>query len=151
MLAAPRGRSNDYYLMIVEQLSGEKPCWKEHGKAPIEVDPLLMTFDYSGICTRNADSNAYSIRMNDRDLGLEYSLRVVKQGEDLTLMGYSNQDLTAPPIEIGRTFGISQTGFTRIVLNPEWRLTRRTYEQKPLGHIYLTSDGPMAGDAAERG
>ena len=143
-MAAPRGLSGDYYLMIVEQQTDARACWQERGTAPIEVDPLLLTFDFSSICGRKSDSNAYSIRMDDVDLGLNYSLRVVPEGNELLLRGYSNVDFTAPPIEIGRTYGVSSTGYTRIVLNPGWRLTRRVYGDRALGHIYLTNDLPLS-------
>lgn len=145
VMAAPRGLTGDFYLMIVEQQSDQQACWAENGTAPIEVDPLLLTFDYSGICSRMADSNAYSIRMADDDLGLNYSLRVVPQDGELMLRGYANNDFSAAPLEIGRTHGVSSTGFTRFVLNPGWRLTRRVYEDRELGHIYLTSDLPLDG------
>ena len=144
VMAVPRGKTGDYLLMIVEQKSDTQACWNESGTAPIEVDPLLMTFDFTGICSRMADSNAYSIRMNDSDLGLNYSIRVAKENGELLLRGYSNSDYSAPPIEIGRTYGVSSTGYTRFVLNPGWRLTRRVYGDKQLGHIYLTSDLPLA-------
>ena len=151
VMAAPRGLTSDFFLMIVEQQSDEQACWQENGTAPIEVDPLLLTFDYTGICSRMADSNAYSIRMADNDLGLNYSLRVVPQDGELMLRGYANNDFSAPPIEIARTYGVSSTGFTRFVLNPGWRLTRRVFEDRELGHIYLTSDLPLgAGDPISR-
>ncbi|MEO0941769.1 MAG: DUF3747 domain-containing protein [Cyanobacteria bacterium J06642_12] len=151
VMAAPRGLTGDYFLMIVEQQSEDQACWQENGTAPIEVDPLLLTFDYTGICSRMADSNAYSIRMADNDLGLNYSLRVVPQDGELMLRGYANNDFSAPPIEIARTYGVSNTGFTRFVLNPGWRLTRRVFEERELGHIYLTSDLPLgAGDTVSQ-
>lgn len=151
VMAAPRGLTGDFFLMIVEQQSNAQACWQENGTAPIEVDPLLLTFDYSGICGRMADSNAYSIRMADNDLGLNYSLRVVPQDGELLLRGYANNDFSAAPIEIARTYGVSNTGFTRFVLNPGWRLTRRVFEERELGHIYLTSDLPLgASDPISR-
>ena len=148
VMAAPRGLTGDFFLMIVEQQSDEQACWQENGTAPIEVDPLLLTFDYTGICGRMADSNAYSIRMADNDLGLNYSLRVVPQDGELLLRGYANNDFSAPPIEIARTYGVSNTGFTRFVFNPGWRLTRRMFEERELGHIYLTSDLPLGASDA---
>ena len=144
VMAAPRGLSGDFYLMIVEQQTDDRACWQERGTAPIEVDPLLLTFDFTSICGRKADSNAYSIRMNDVDLGLNYSLRVVPEGEELFLRAYSNLNFSDPPIEIGRTYGISATGYTRIIFEPGWRLTRRTYEGSALGHIYITNDLPVS-------
>ena len=143
VMAAPRGLSGDYFLMIVEQQTDDRACWQERGNAPVEVDALLLTFDFTRICGRKSDSNAYSVRMADVDLGLNYSLRVVPEGEELFLRAYSNLDFNAPPIEIGRTNGISETGYTRILFEPGWRLTRRVYDGRALGHIYITSDSPL--------
>jgi len=138
-VAAPYG-NNQHQLLIIEQISKKQLCWSESGSNPVNVEPLLLKFDFTGICGRSTDSNGYSIRMNGEDLGLEYLLRVVKRDGDLVLVGSNRRNLSAPPIEIGRTNGVSD-GFGKIVLNPGWRLTRRTYQGKPLGHIYITSDG----------
>jgi hypothetical protein len=101
-----------------------------------------LNFDFTGICGRSTDSNGYSIRMNGEDLGLDYLLRVVERDGDLVLVGSNRRNLAAPTIEIGRTQGISN-GFQKIVLNQGWRLTRRTYQGKALGHIYITSDSSV--------
>lgn len=137
-IAAPRG-SSDYQLLIVEQLSDKQACWSESGTNPIVVEPLLLKFDFTGICGRSTDSNGYSIRMADQDLGLQYRLSIVKRDGDLVLVGVSDKDPKAPPIEIGRTNGIS-SGFSKIVLQPDWRFTKRTFNDKVLGHVYLSSN-----------
>jgi hypothetical protein len=51
------------------------------------------------------------------------------------LLGIPNQ--TGSPIEVGRTHGLNP-GFLKIVLNPGWRFTKRTYNGKKLGHIYFS-------------
>lgn len=137
-IAAPLG-SSDYQLLIVEQLSDKQPCWSESGANPVLVEPLLLKFDFTGICGRSTDSNGYSIRMADQDLGLHYRLSIVKRDGDLVLVGISNKDRNAPPIEVGRTNGIHE-GFSKIVLEPGWQFTKRTFNDKTLGHVYLSSN-----------
>ena len=136
-VAAPFG-DNQYQLLIIEQLSRQRDCWRERGNNPVTVEPLLLNFDFTGICSRNTDSNGYSIRMEEQDLGLDYLLRIVKRDGELVLVGTNRVNRNAPEIEIGSTRGMG-SGFQKIFLNPEWRLTRRTYQGKALGHIYLTS------------
>jgi len=135
-IAAPAGHSHQ--LLILEQLNSRRPCWSESGQAPVEVDPLLVDFDFTGICGRSTDSNGYSLRVNGQDLGLKYRLRLVKRANDLVLVA-SPFDRRSPNLEIGRTNGLPQT-FGKIFLNPGWRMTKRTYKGQTLGHIYLTHD-----------
>jgi hypothetical protein len=138
LVAAPYG-TNQHQLLIIEQISTKRACWNESGSNPAMVEPLLLNFDFTGTCGRSTDSNGYSIRMKGEDLGLDYILRIEERNGDLVLLGSNRRDLTAPAIEIGRTGG-NGNGFKKIVLNPGWRLTRRTYQGKPLGHLYLTTD-----------
>ncbi len=137
-VAAPFG-NNQHQLLIIEQVSNRKPCWSESGSSPVTIEPLLLNFDFTGICGRSTDSNGYSIRMNGQDLGLDYLLRIVERNGELVLVGTHRTDRKAPDIEIGRTRGMG-SGFDKIFLDPGWRLTRRTYQGKALGHIYLTTD-----------
>ena len=141
-VAAPFG-SNQHQLLIIEQISNRKPCWSENGSSPVTVEPLLLNFDFTGICGRSTDSNGYSIRMNGQDFGLDYLLRIVERNGELVLVGTHRTDRKAPEIEIGRTRGMG-SGFDKIFLDPGWRLTRRTYQGKALGHIYLTTDSTNA-------
>jgi hypothetical protein len=137
-VAAPFGE-NKYQLLIVEQVSSKRPCWSESGSNPIQVEPLLLNFDFTGICDRKTDSNGYSIRMNGQDLGLDYIVRIVERNGELVLVGTPRVDRRAPEIEIGSTKGHG-SGFEKIILNPGWRFARRVYQGKPLGHIYLVTD-----------
>lgn len=146
-VAAPYG-NNQHQLLIIEQLSNRQRCWRESGSNPVTVEPLLLNFDFTGICGRSTDSNGYSIRMKGEDLGLDYILRIVERNGDLVLLGTSRVNRNAPEIEIGRSKGITN-GFVKIFLNSGWRFTKRTYQGKPLGHIYITTDSsaPIASES----
>lgn len=138
-IASPVGGGRSHQLLILEQVSNSRACWDEVGNAPVEIDPLLLSFDFTGICNRSTDSNGYSIRMNGTDLGVQYSLRVTQQNGDMLLVGVPFQG-QGETLEIGRTNGIT-TNFAKITLNEGWRFTKRTYEGRTLGHVYLTYDG----------
>lgn len=140
ILVAASRNLNDHQFLILEQISDEQACWAESGEAPTTVEPLLLNFDFTGICGRSIDSNGYSLRVDNRDLALDYSLGVRRRGNDLILVAISNSDYNAAPIEIGRSYGISPQGYSKIQLNSGWRLARRSYEDTILGHIYITSD-----------
>ncbi len=137
-IAVPRVGSTPQ-LVILEQISDSQPCWKESGTTPVTVEPLLLKFDFTGICRRSTDTNGYSIRMADQDMGLLYKLKLVRDNDELVLVGISNTDPNAAVVKIGKTHGISP-GLTKIVLEPGWRFTKRTSNGQTLGHVYLTSD-----------
>lgn len=141
VVAVPR--QDDYYsLLLIEQLSSNKDCWKESGSSPTQIEPLLLNFDFSGICGRSTDSNGYSIRQAGQDMALQYRLSVQKRQDDVVLLGMPSGGQQGGSVEIGRTRGF-ESGFLKIKLNPGWRLTKRTYQGKTLGHIYLTTDQPL--------
>ncbi|HIK56667.1 MAG TPA: DUF3747 domain-containing protein [Synechococcales cyanobacterium M55_K2018_004] len=140
-IAVPRS-GNLFSLIILEQIAASPQCWAESGSNPVIVDPLLVNFDFTGICGRATDSNGYSIRANGRDLGMRYSLRLVPRNGELFLMGMPN-DNALPRLEIGRANGLSTTSPVRIMLNPGWRFTRRTLENRVLGHVYVTYEGTL--------
>ncbi len=135
VVAAPLS-GNRYQLVILQQLSNKRACWAENGSS---VKPLLLDFDFTGICGRFTDSNGYSMRQAGVDLGAQYNFDIVQRGNQLVLLGTKSRDFNAQPIELGRSNGIGQ-GFTKINLDSNWRLAKRTYNGKALGHIYLTTD-----------
>jgi len=136
-MAVPRAYG--YSLVIVEQVSNSTPCWSESGSNPIQVDPLLLNFDFTGICGRATDSNGYSVRMGGEDLALSHSLSVRGVGDDILLVATSRENPYDEPIVIGRSYGVSN-GFVKIILEPGWRFAKRTYQDKTLGHTYFTHD-----------
>ncbi|MGF1535751.1 MAG: DUF3747 domain-containing protein [Elainellaceae cyanobacterium] len=134
-VASPIG-DRAHQLLVLEQLSNSRQCWDEDGD---RVEPLLLQFDFTGICGRGTDSNGYSVRVGGEDLGWRYDLRVLRDGTNLKLVARHVRDRTQPDLEIGRAS--NQAGeFTAIALNPGWRLTKRTYNGQTLGHYYLTHD-----------
>jgi Spy/CpxP family protein refolding chaperone len=137
-VAAPVG-STRHQLLVIEQVSNDRPCWQETGANPVEIDPLLLDFDFTGICGRSTDSNGYSIRVGDQDLGMQYTLRVVQDGNDMVLMGVPFSSRSGGSLEIGRARGVT-SGFAKLQLNPGWRFTKRNYDGRTLGHVYLTND-----------
>jgi N-acetylmuramoyl-L-alanine amidase len=143
-VAAPVGSSNERQLLILEQVSNDRPCWSEAGSNPTVVDPLMLSFDFTGICGRSTDANGYSMRMNGQDLALQYRFEIVERDNDLILVGSLNDPTNrdAPDVEVGRAYGVSD-GFVRINLNPGWRFTKRTLDDRVLGHVYLTYEGTV--------
>jgi hypothetical protein len=134
-IARPYG-GNKYDLLVLEQIPGKRQCWSESGSNPVMIDPLLLNFDFTGICRRATDSNGYSIRLDGRDLGLDYILRIVERNGELYLVG-TPRDSRRPELVVGRTRGM-QTGFMKIILEPGWKFSRRAFQGKSLGHFYFS-------------
>ncbi|NJK40369.1 MAG: DUF3747 domain-containing protein [Acaryochloridaceae cyanobacterium SU_2_1] len=138
LIAAPVGNSGLHQLLILEQISPTQQCWSESGSNPVLVDPLLLKFDFTGLCGRSVDSNGYSLRIDGEDLGLRYLLQVQKRNNELVLVAVPDSKASGDQeIELGRTNGPT-TGFAKIVLKPEWQMTRRTFKEKPTGHLYIS-------------
>ncbi|MBX2864061.1 MAG: DUF3747 domain-containing protein [Leptolyngbyaceae cyanobacterium MAG.088] len=143
-------------FMIIEQKSDAQLCWSESGSDPVQIEPLLLNFDFSGICGRATDSNGYSIRAGDGDAGSRFNLEIKEEEGEYLLIGRpstfpTNPYRSAPPMTLGRTFGQASNGFTKIFLNPGWRLTRRTLDGRTLGHLYLTHDADLAALVEQSG
>lgn len=137
-IAVPYGSGN-YQLLVLEQLSSRRACWNENGSDPVRVEPLLLNFDFTNICGRSTDSNGYSIRMGNTDMGQKFDFNIVKGDGELLLVGSNLRDRSIPPIRIGSTKGMT-SGFMKFILEPGWRFAKRTYQGRMLGHIYLTND-----------
>ncbi|NJN04667.1 MAG: DUF3747 domain-containing protein [Leptolyngbyaceae cyanobacterium RM1_1_2] len=148
VIAAPGSRFIPYELYVYEQVTDARQCWSESGSNPVAIAPLLLTFDFTGICNRAADSNGYSVRLAGSDLGSSFRLQVVESGGQLVLRGVSNAN---GRFTIGQASGVSGTGFTKLVLNPGWRLTKRTFEGRTLGHYYFTNEMTLAQILAAEG
>lgn len=142
VMAAPRNEV-DYNLVVLEQKSSRRNCWSESNGV---INPLLLNFDFSGICGRATDSNGYSIRMAGEDLGLKYSLRLVDRGNYVALLAAPNRRNQAV-LEIGRTQTAAKD-YLAVDLNPGWNLSRRVYDGKALGHIYFTNEMSLANTIA---
>lgn len=142
-IARPYGEGK-YDLLVIEQIPDKQDCWTESGANPVLVDPLLLNFDFTGICRRATDSNGYSIRLDGNDLGLDYLLRLVRRGGELVLVG-TPRTPGYEEIVIGSTQGMA-AGFMKVNLYPGWKFSKRTYQDKVLGHFYFS--GSQAAIAA---
>ncbi|MDJ0703538.1 MAG: DUF3747 domain-containing protein [Leptolyngbyaceae cyanobacterium MO_188.B28] len=138
-IAEPIRNGQLYKLLILEQISNVRPCWQERPGIPTTIDPLLLNFDFTGICGRRSDSNGYSLRLGGEDLDGRYRLQIVQRGGTLVLLAVPARDRNSSPLEIGRSNGVT-TDLAKIELNAGWRMTRRLYNGQPVGHIYLTHD-----------
>ncbi len=141
-VAQPFGE-NKYNLIVIEQIPNKNKCWNEVGANPVNVDLLLANFDFSGHCRRSTDANGYSIRYDDQDYGLEYILNLVERDGNLVLIGVNRRNPGQPPVVIGTAQGLNGSPM-KIILNPGWRFTKRTYEGKVLGHVYFSFDSASA-------
>ena len=139
-IAQPFGE-NKYNLIVIEQIPEKNSCWSENQTSsnPVNVDLLLMEFDFSGHCRRSTDANGYSIRYDGQDYGLDYILTLVEKDGKLLLIGTNRTNLNQPPIIVGSSEGINGQPM-KIKLNPGWRFTKRTYDGKVLGHVYFSYD-----------
>src|SRR4028118_2013906 len=148
VIAQPRPFGG-YQLLILEQVSDKRQCWSESGSNPVKVDPLLVTFDFTGICGRATDSNGFSIRMAGTDLALKYTLTLETVKGDVLLMG-TPVDYVGKSVIIGRTNG-DVNEFMKISLDPAWRLSKRAYQGRTLGHFYFTTNEPAPVEIGNTG
>ena len=147
LVSAPIGQGERYQLNIYEQRSTKRPCFAVAAGSPAMVDPLLSTFDFSGVCNRYIDGNGYSLRIGGDDLGTRYRLSVVNTGSDIELLATPTKNPSQPTMLVARAGGAA-SGFVQLKLEPGWTLKRRAYGEKRLGHLYVFRDSaPVAGSS----
>ena len=147
MVSAPIGKGESSQLNIYEQRTSARPCFAVSGASPAVVDPLLASFDFTGICNRYIDGNGYSLRIGGDDLGTRYRLSVVKTGSKVELLAVPTRDPSRPTMVVARSGGPGN-GFIKLNLEPGWKLMRRQYGKRTLGHLYVYRDGmPGSPDA----
>ena len=150
LVAAPIGSSGErFQLNIYEQLKATRPCFAVGEGKPAAVNPLLSTFDFTGICSRFIDANGYSLRIGGSDLATSYRLSVVREGQDILLVARPTTSSSLGEMVVARTGGLG-SGFMKLDLEPGWRLMRRQFGGRSLGHLYVYAEavpGP-AGPAA---
>lgn len=153
-IAEPVANGRFYRLLILEQISDRQSCFEEENGSPTVVEPLLLNFDFSGICGRSSDSNGYSVRIGDEDLSRRYRLQVTRRGNELVLVALPGAlpgrggDL--PVLEIGRSNGVAND-FVKLTLDPGWQMSRRTLGGSAQGHIYLSNDASLDTVIAQSG
>jgi hypothetical protein len=139
LVAAPIGSGPRSQLNIYEQLNNRKACFAIGEGKPAPVKPLLATFDFTGICSRYIDANGYSLRVGTRDLGTVYRVMVTPSGGDNLLLAIPTKSGVGPEMVVARTQG-SGSGFMKFELEPGWKLMRRQFRGRSLGHVYLYSE-----------
>jgi len=139
VVAAPIGKGERSQLNIYEQRSSKRDCFAVSGSSPAVVDPLLATFDFTGICNRYIDGNGYSLRIGADDLGTRYRLSVVKVDGDVHLLAAPTGNPSDPRLVVAKTGG-SGSGYLQLQMEPGWQLMRRQYGEKTLGHLYVYRD-----------
>jgi hypothetical protein len=139
VVAAPIGSGSRSQLNIYEQVSGKRPCFEVAPGKPAMVNPLLSSFDFTGICGRYIDGNGYSLRVGGSDLATVYRLSVLTEAADTLLMALPTRAGAGPEMVVGRAFGTAK-GFLKLELEPGWRLARRTFRGRSLGHVYIYRD-----------
>ena len=80
-VAEPVANGRFYRLLILQQLSDQRACFSEQAGSPTVVEPLLLNFDFTGICGRSSDSNGDSVRIGGEDLSRRYRLQVTRRGD----------------------------------------------------------------------
>ena len=133
LVAAPIGDGSSSQLNIYEQVRDRRPCFSKEGNAPTVVKPLLGGFDFTGICNRFIDSNGYSVRIGDQDYGSDMRISVINREGETLLLG-NHQD--GSTLVLARTGG-SAPGFLELKLEPGWKLMRRHFGPRALGHVYI--------------
>lgn len=145
LVAAPIGSSGSrYQLNIYEQINDRRPCFATGSSLPSPVNPLLATFDFTGICGRYIDANGYSLRVGGTDLATSYRLLVRTDATGTQLVALPTKAGAGPEMIVARSGG-PIGGFHKLEPEPGWRLMRRTYSGRRLGHLYVYSDSwPLA-------
>jgi len=146
IVAAPIGDGSRSQLNIYEQRSEVRPCFSVQGANPAQVQPLLATFDFTGICNRYIDANGYSLRIGGTDLATVYRLSVVRQDGDLQLLAIPTKGGVGPEMLVARAGG-QAAGFLLLVPEPGWMLMRRSFGGRALGHVYVYRDSLPAAPA----
>ena len=115
LVSAPIGTGARSQLNIYEQRSNKRPCFAVSGSTQA-VDPLLSTFDFTGICNRYIDGNGYSLRIGGDDLGTQYRLTVVNTGTDMELLATPTRNPSQPTFVVARAGGAG-SGFLKLSLS----------------------------------
>jgi len=140
LVAAPIGSSgNRYQLNIYEQINDRRPCFSTASSLPSPVNPLLATFDFTGICGRYIDANGYSLRVGGTDLATSYRLMVRSEPSGTVLIALPTKAGAGPEMVVARSGGLI-SGFHKLEPEQGWRLMRRTYAGRRLGHLYVYND-----------
>ena len=145
VVAVPFGYQ-EHRLEIIEQIPGEKQCWQESGSAPVKLDLLLLDFDHTDSCRRIINTNGYTLRLNGEDDRVARVLKIVPNDGELQLVAF-HKDPSQPSVVIGKTNGLTD-GAMKIILNPDWQITKRVHQGETIDHLYLSGNGSSTYSAS---
>lgn len=146
VVSVPGTTAQPHRLYVVEQIQPSSPCWTvaDTTGGLTQINALWNTFDFTGVCRLQRDSNGYAVRLNGQDVaGARFE---VNQRDGDLLLQFAPSTISRDRITIGRTNGISPTGFAQIKLNPGWSLTKRTFNGQIVSSnlVYFTNDLTLA-------
>lgn len=136
VVAAPIGSGERSQLNIYEQTGSRRACFAVGSGKPAAVDPLLASFDFTGTCSRYIDGNGFSVRVGGSDLGTVYRLMVTRSADDVLLLAVPTRAGAGPEMVVARAGGRAG-GFLKLDFDPGWRLMRRSFRGRALGHVYV--------------
>ena len=138
------GGRQSYGLMILEQKGTGVTCFETVGSSPTVVIPPTVAAATSGQCGKSTDTNGYILRAADGHISYD----PVLEEKDGVLALYARPRLgrQGASLLIGQTDGIAPSGYTKITLNPNWRIARQTLSStgSTTGRTYITSDMTLA-------
>jgi len=129
--------ADDWTLVVLEQLQARPFCWTPRPDGL--VDPTLNRFNFTGICGRFIDSNGFSLRIQDADLGHAYRLRLEQKGSQVQLLAASPSQAAELLVARGTVPRRDRDLFVALQLEPGWSLRRRVFGDRSLSHIYFSN------------
>ena len=133
------GGRQSYGLMVLEQRGTGVTCFETVGSSPTVVIPPTQAAATSGKCAKSTDTNGYILRAADGEIS--YDPVIEEKDGVLALYARPRLGRQGASILIGQTDGIAPSGYTKIFLNPNWRIARQTLNAtgSPTGRTYITS------------
>jgi hypothetical protein len=142
VLAQPLA-GNRWKLVLLEQRQAEIPCWQSQRDGT--VLSLADGVRNETYCGRYSSSGAYSLRVAGNDLNRPWQLKLEQGNDLLQLQATSSQ--TRSPIVVGQapipTALPGPNTLVPLTLDEGWELERRSYNGRPLSHIYLSNGTPL--------
>lgn len=134
---------NRWGLVLLEQRQASIPCWQN--QADGTVLSLADGVRNETYCGRYASSGAYSLRVGGNDLSRSWQLRLEASNGQLELQATSPQSprpivVAQAPIPTGAT---APNTLVPMELQASWGLERRSYDGRPLSHIYVSNSDPL--------
>ena len=139
VLAQPVGRDR-WKLLVLEQIKVQPRCWEQLSDEL--VSPSLNRFNFAGICSRYLDSNGYSLRTGGSDMAASYRLKIEADSRGLSLFAIDSRRDQSLLIARSTDNRRDRNAFVQFELEPDWRLERRSYRGRTLGHVYFAHPDP---------